>query len=444
VNPFSKAPKTLTITLPPLHPGQREIADCPARFRVAACGRRWGKTRLGIREAVRAALKGERAWWIAPSFPVSTGAWRDLRALVRPLPRVVIREAEREILFSTGGTVRIRSADAPDSLRGEGLDLVIPDEAAFMVESVWTEVLRPALADRRGRALFLSTPRGRNWFWRAYLRGLDEAETEWKSFAAPTGSNPFIPAAEIEAARNTMPERVFRQEFLAEFSDDAGDVFRGVRSCATATALVRGLPGHNYVMGVDWGKTNDFTVLVVFDRASCEMVAFDRFNQIDFVVQRGRLAALAERFKPSRIVAESNSIGVPIIEQLERDGLPVEGFVTTNATKATVIDALALAFERKTIRILPEPALLGELEAFEMTRLPGGALRYAAPEGMHDDTIIATALSLFAAESGGRVFTLDDIGGDGLGRGVWGSVETLEKDAAWTRPPTKSRFGEWE
>jgi hypothetical protein len=383
-----------------LHQGQREVSDSSSRFRVAACGRRWGKSRLGIVEAVRAALKGGRVWWISPSFPVASSAWRELRMLTRRIAGVVIREGEREIGFVSGGAVRVRSADAPDSLRGEGLDFVVMDEAAFMAESVWTEALRPALADRRGRALFLSTPRGKNWFWRAYQRGLDGSDPEWKSFTAPTSSNPFIPAGEVEAARSSVPERIFNQEFLATFSDDAGDVFRDVRLAATATRLDRALSTHDYVMGVDWGKSNDFTVLVVIDSGSCEMVAFDRFNQIDYTVQRGRLAALAGRFNPSRIIAESNSIGVPIIEQLMRDGLPVEPFVTTNASKAEIIDGLALAFEKRTIRILPEPTLLAELEAFEMERLPSGMLRYAAPEGMHDDCVIATALAAWGAQSG--------------------------------------------
>lgn len=438
---FAKAPKVVTITLPPLHAGQREIAESTARFPVVACGRRFGKTLLGIHEAARVSIPGGRSWFISPSYPMSASAWRDARALVRPIPGVVIAEADREIRFTAGGAIRFRSADDPNSLRGDSLDLAVLDENAFMVESVFTEAIRPALADRRGRALFLSTPRGRNHFWRSYLRGLDPEESEWASFSAPTSANPFIPSGEVEAARNTMPERIFRQEFLAEFSDDAGDVFRGVRGSATASPLLRGLPGHNYVMGCDWAKSLDFTVLIVLDRASCEMVAFDRFNQIDYVVQRGRLMALAERFKPSRIVAESNSIGVPIIEELVRAGLPVEAWAATNATKAMVIDALALAFERQAIRILPEPALLAELEAFEMERLPSGMLRYSAPGGMHDDTVIATALALFAAESGGGSFTLADIYGDAGGAG-WGDPESDAKLAAWGSAPTKQR--EWE
>ena len=434
--------KTVTVTLPPLHPAQREIADCPARFRVASCGRRFGKTRLAQREAVKVALDGGRTWWIGPSYVVASSAWRDLRVLVRQIPSVVIREADRELVFPGGGTVRVRSADAPDSLRGDSLDLAIFDEAAFQNESTWVEAIRPCLADRRGRALFLSTPRGRNWFWRAFMRGLDPAETEWASFSAPTSANPYIAPEEIEAARSSLPERVFRQEFLAEASDDAGDVFRGVREAATAVRLEQRLEGHSYGMGIDWGKSNDFTVLTVFDRASGEMVWLDRFNMIDYTVQRGRVMALAERFKPSRIVAESNSVGVPVLEQLSREGLRVTPFVTTNASKAEIIDALALAFERKIIRILPEPVLLSELEAFEMERLPSGLLRYAAAAGGHDDAVISCALGWFASGSGRRSIALVDR--QRVGNPDNAAYPTVASDATWTQPPSRSRGGPFD
>jgi hypothetical protein len=145
-------------------------------------------------------------------------------------------------------------------------------------------------------------------------------------------------------------------------------------------------------MGVDWGKLNDFTVLVVMDVTTRSQAAFDRFNQIDYVVQTSRLRVLAERFQVGTIIAERN-MSEPMIEILVRAGLPVTPFLTTNATKQNAIDALALAFERRDIAILPEPALLSELDAYEAERLSSGLIRYNAPAGMHDDCVIALALA---------------------------------------------------
>jgi phage terminase large subunit-like protein len=342
-------------------------------------------------ECLDAAAKGKRAWWVAPSYKMSEVGWRPLRRLAGQIPGAEIRKVDRQVILPGGGEVTVRSADNPDSLRGEGLDFVVLDECAFMLETAWNEALRPALADRKGRALFISTPKGRNWFWRIWQRAASDGG-EWHGWQFTSYDNPFIADSEIDAAKAMLPDRIFRQEFMAEFIDDAGGVFRRVMDAATAQQQDDPTPGHSYVFGVDWGKHNDFTVITVLDLTDKSLVYFDRFNQIDYVLQAGRLKALAGRFKPTTVVAESNSIGDPVIEQLRRDGLPVTAFNTTSATKTAAIDALALAFEQGSIRILNDPILIGELQAYEMERLPSGQLRYNAPAGMHDDCVMSLAI----------------------------------------------------
>lgn len=245
--------------------------------------------------------------------------------------------------------------------------------------------------------MFISTPKGRNWFWRLYQRGQDHLDNEWASWQRPTSENPYIVTPEIEAARRDLPERIFQQEYLAQFLEDAGGVFRRVMAAATLPETATPVADHQYVMGVDWGKSEDFTVIVVWDVTDQHLVALDRFNQIDYRVQRQRLGAMYERWRPTVIMAETNAMGEPIIEQLRADSLPVRGFTTTNATKAAIIEALSLAFERDAIRIVNDPVLIGELQAYEMTRLPSGNIRYGAPEGMHDDTVMAAAIGYHAA-----------------------------------------------
>lgn len=380
----------LTIALPRLHSGQRAVWEDPARFHVLACGRRWGKSRLGALRCIAEALGGGRAWWVAPSYPMAAVGWRMIKRLAVQIPGVDVRQVDRLVELPTGGSVQVRSADKPDSLRGDGLDYLVMDECAFIKEEAWTEALRPALADRQGRALFISTPKGRNWFWRLWM-GADGEETRAWQFTSY--DNPFISAAEIDAAKAGLPERVFAQEFLAEFLDDAGGVFRRVVEAATATVQEQPVAGHDYAIGVDWGKVNDFTVLTVLDLTTSAVVYVDRFNQIDYQVQLGRLSGLVERFHPLTIIAERNSMGEPLIEQLQRSGLPVQAFQTTNATKTAAIEALALAFERGDISIIPDPHLIAELQAYEMERLPSGLVRYGAPAGMHDDMVMSLALA---------------------------------------------------
>lgn len=381
----------LTVRLPVLHDSQRAIWQHPARFQVVSAGRRFGKSRLASLRCVVAALNGQRAWWVFPSYPMAAVGWRMLKRLAVQIPGIALREVERLIEFPGGGIVQIRSADNPDSLRGESLDELIMDEAAFMREEAWTEALRPTLSDRKGRALFISTPKGRNWFWRAWQLG--QVGDEWMSWQFPTTSNPHIDPAEVEAARRNLPERIFAQEYLAEFIEDGGGVFRRVMEAATAQPEDHADPECEYLIGADWGKLDDFTALAVLNTTRRRLVYLDRFNQIDYVFQLGRLKVLCERFHPASVIAERNSMGEPLIEQLRRDGLPVQGFSTTNASKTGIIEGLALAFERGDLAILNDSILVGELLGYEMERLPGGLMRYGAPSGLHDDTVMALALA---------------------------------------------------
>ena len=179
------------------HAAQKEIHDCPSRFRVVDAGRRFGKTRLGVWECLEVGLQGRRAWWVAPSYPIAQVGWRPLRRIGQQLPGTDVRLAEMSIMLPNGGEVRVRSADNPDSLRGEGLDLAVLDEAAWIKQEAWSEALRPALSDKLGRALFISTPRGRNWFWEQYQRGV-RGDDDYRSFYFPTAANPHIKAAKLK------------------------------------------------------------------------------------------------------------------------------------------------------------------------------------------------------------------------------------------------------
>lgn len=219
----------MTVALPQLHPGQQRVFESEARFKVVCAGRRWGKTRYGVREALRVGLEGGRAWWVAPTYKTAMEGWVPLRQLAGRIPGAKVREADKEVTFPSNGRVAIRSADAPDSLRGAGLDFLVLDEAAFMSERVWHEILRPALADRKGSALFISTPIGFNWFYDLYMQGdvpSGKRLPEWASFHAPTSDNPFIDDAELESALAEVGSHVFSQEFMAEFVEVGGSIFK--------------------------------------------------------------------------------------------------------------------------------------------------------------------------------------------------------------------------
>jgi len=184
-------------------------------------------------------------------------------------------------------------------------------------------------------------------------------------------------------------------------------VFRNLAACMGAhKSTPQEHPGHRIVFGVDWGKQNDYTAIsAMCDDCKCE-VEHDRFNQIDYEFQRGRLVTLAQYWRPSSIIAEANAMGEPIIEQLERQGLPMVHFQTTAQSKPPLIESMALAFERAEYQWIDDPVWTAELEAYERkVSTQTGRSSYSAPEGMHDDTVMARALSLHGMLTGAATVT---------------------------------------
>jgi hypothetical protein len=387
------------ITLPPLHKRQMEIVRSPARFKIAVCGRRFGKTRLGVVACLETALTRQPAWWIGPDYPTASIGWRELLGLAQQIPGTEIQRGERIAEFPGGGWVQVRSAWDPDALRGEGLKRVVVDEAALIAEEAWTQALRPALSDKQGDAFFLTTPKGRNWTYRLWLRGQDTTDADYASWNLPTWENPFIARSEIEGARHDMPDRWFRQEYGAEFLDDAGGVYRGVRA-----ALRTGpAPDGPVFIGGDWAQAADFTVFTAIRGG--RVIDLDRFNGVSWDLQFGRLRAFCQKHGPQRVLLEQNSIGGPLLDRAQRElGFPVEGFVTTGQSKRQLIDSHALAVETGefTMSAVQDedghlepvfPQLVNELEAFEYTLSPSGAVRMQATAGAHDDCVMSAALA---------------------------------------------------
>lgn len=391
----SNAPSSITtIKFKRPHPGQEQVLNSPARFKVVACGRRWGKTELGMTTILLAAwMQNKRCWWLTPTRQMGEQVWRDLKNSIKHLKSIRISETDKRIDFPDGGMIAPRSAHNPDNLRGQGLDLALLDEAAFMEREIWASIIRPMLVTSRGQALLLSTPNGANWFRDLFQLGLDPLQNDWESFHFPTAANPLIPPKELEDIQRLTPDRVWKTEYLARFQNAGGHVFRRIHDAVATIPHPFPQPDHTYIAGIDWGRNNDFTAIAVIDATDSKMIALERFNQIGWELQRSRLKNLVEHWQPNIIWAEANSIGEPNIDALIREGLPIKPFITTSKSKPPLIESLALAIERGDIRLLNDPVLLNELENYTLERLPGGSYRYGAPPGSHDDTVIATALA---------------------------------------------------
>ena len=213
-----------------LHEKQAEVFYNDCRFRVVVAGRRFGKTKLSMLTMLAWATKKlQKIWYVAPTYRMAKQImWNDLKANV-PLEWVTkIRENELSMEFRNGSVISLRGADKPDSLRGVSLDFLVLDEFQDIAGETWTTVLRPTLADRRGYALFIGTPKGYNHLYKLYNMGQiksKQMKKEWMSWQFPTITSPFIPRSEIEAARRDMDEKSFRQEFLGSFESMSGRVY---------------------------------------------------------------------------------------------------------------------------------------------------------------------------------------------------------------------------
>ena len=213
-----------------LHEKQAEVFYNPCRFRVVVAGRRFGKTKLSMLVMLAWATKKlQKIWYVAPTYRMAKQImWNDLKSNV-PMEWVSkIRENELSMEFRNGSVISLRGADKPDSLRGVSLDFLVLDEFQDIAADTWTTVLRPTLADRRGNALFIGTPKGYNQLYKLYKVGQNKAnqlKKEWMSWQFPTITSPFIPKSEIEAARRDMDEKSYRAEFLASFESMSGRVY---------------------------------------------------------------------------------------------------------------------------------------------------------------------------------------------------------------------------
>jgi hypothetical protein len=340
---------------------------------------------------INRALSGQRCWWLSPVYSQSTDVWHQLEATLKPLGAWCnIIYGERNIHFPNGGYIGVRSTHNYQNLRGPGLDFAILDEAAFMHKDVWSAVVRPMLLERRGAALFLSTPYGMNWFHDMFMMGKDDTEPDWNSWQFTSYDSPLIADDELADIKRSTPQRTFEEEYLAEFKADGGAVFRGVDKVCIGQKR-EPYEGH-FVFGVDWGRDVDFTVISVWDVDTLTEVDRDRYNQIGWHHQRERLKMLYDKWQPSIILAEHNSIGSPNIEELQREGLPVQPFMTTGRSKPPLIESFALAIEKQECTLLDDQLGKMEMLSYQLTRLKSGGYSYDAPSGKHDDIVIACAL----------------------------------------------------
>lgn len=367
-------------------------------------GRRWGKSTMGGSTGLSCGFHGAKVGWISPTYKNSRPLWRFIEQHCRPLDGYLrLSRVDQVVEFpESAGLVALFSAENAAGVRGWDLDLLIVDEAASIAEDIVEEVLEPTLADRDGIGMYIGTPHGRNWFWRGTLAAQADETGYSHAWTAPSSANP-MPTIQraAELAKERLSDRIYRQEWLAEFIEDGAGVFRRVREQSTGIPIPGPESGHTYVIGCDWGQVEDYTVFSVIDATTGREVWLERFRRVEYTLAIERLKTLHARYKPTMVIPELNSIGRPVVEQLRRANIRIMPFTMSNASKHAVVESLAVALERGDVTLLSDPAGIAEMEAFESDRTPGGMVRYGAPSGVHDDIVVARCLAWSGASRPG-------------------------------------------
>lgn len=207
---------------------QQEVWKNQERFQVIAAGRRCGKSRYAAWRMIVAALEDSpgEVWYIG----LTQGNARDIMwNLLMDLARPVIKSSHinnLQITLVNGRVISLKGSDRPDTMRGASLKLAVLDEAAFMKPSVWEEIIRPALADQKGKAVFIGTPEGRNWFYDLYLYGDQSGDPDWASYHFTSYDNEMLDPEEINSAKKSMSTHIFNQEFMASFNAKESELFK--------------------------------------------------------------------------------------------------------------------------------------------------------------------------------------------------------------------------
>lgn len=351
---------------------------------------------------------------INPTYnPQGKETFRVVRMMLAPLVTHVINTPPMEIHMGDD-IMYFFTMDSEQLLRGGQFDKLYINEAGLIARlgPIWAEVFLPMLADRSGSAWIQGTPKGKNDFFHFHLRGQDDVnedgtKNDWRAFQYPTHSNPFIKREELDMLKREMSEDIYRQEVLAEFLDTGGVVFKGLAAMMERSKhTTRLLPQADHCrIGLDLGRHNDFTVLVALSPDN-RVIGFDRFNQIDWVVQKQRIRAFCMRYR-GKIIMDSTGLGDPIYADLVNQGLAVKPVKFSNDRKKQMVQNLQLLIEDGVLFVPPDglsmsdPAhdlgpLWKELSAYTFDVTPSGNVRYGAPAGMHDDAV--TALFLACSE----------------------------------------------
>lgn len=376
------------------------INQSPNKYFVLNIGRQFGKTMLAMNQLYYWMFNhvGCKCAWVSPVYKQSKKVFEEMVLAFEGTG--LIEKNATELTIKVGkSSLQFFSAERYDNIRGFTFDYLVCDEFAFMDEAAWTEVLRATVLVKGKKVLLISTPKGKNHFYNLF--NLDGVNDQYKSFRMSSYDNPLINPSEIDDAKLTLPDHVFRQEYLAEFIDGGAGIF--------SPKYKESSGGAKFYGGVDLGRADDYSVLSILNEKG-EQVYLNRWRHDTWSNITRQISEQINRFNAT-VNVEVNSIGDALIDQIKsqcKNPYNVHPFVTSAKSKNDIIESLAVATQTDAVTFLPIDWLQKEFDVFSFEyNAKSRTVKYGAPYGFHDDGIMATAMAHAALkESKGANFAV--------------------------------------
>ena len=389
------------------------ILGSKAKFHVACVGRQFGKSLMAMNLVLYWGInKGPvKILWVSPVYSQTDKVQKELMQAIGESGLVKsCNYSSNEITLNNGTTILFRSAERYDNIRGLTCDYGVIDEAAFCKDEAWQEAIRPVFMVRGKKVLFISTPKGKNFFYDLYQLGVSEDYHQYRHYTGTSYDTPYIDPIDITDAKKTLPENVFKQEYLAAFIDSGGEVFSNLDK---NTFSQYPQPIGKVFCGIDLGKQEDYTVATFIDSRG-KVVDIYRSNAQEWTTMVNEIVIRIRKWNATTMI-EVNSIGDVIFEMVKKQWQDSHPFITTSKSKQEIIEGLILDMNDEVIRI-PSPQLFSwlynELSYFTYDYNPKTrSIKYGHPSGQHDDTVISLAIANYNRKQNKTMGTYAVMGG---------------------------------
>lgn len=409
--------QTITFTGFRPHPGQKEVlkgfSSSSHKFCTVSTGRQYGKSLLGINMMLYWTLNNSnvKGGWIAPVYQQSKKVF-DTISLICKKAIVSSNRAELSIKFVNGSSIKFLSSERWDNIRGYSFQYLVVDEAAYIKKVAMSSAILPTLTVTGKKCLLISTPTNKStWFYEYYLKGLKEDDT-YISFTGKSLDNPFADKNFILEQKKSLPDAVFAQEYLGEFSDAGASVFKGVES----VCILKSWPGKakDTFFAIDTGLVDDYSVLTLID-TSGTVRYMDRVTNMPLQDVASRFVKIIKQYSCVNGYIETNGIGRGMYDAI-RGMVKCKDFVTTSDSKTLIIRSLIQDIEEQSIELPSKdlfPDLFIELNGYDYKVNANGRLTFGG-NGVHDDTVMSLAMANHARRtivSAARSFHVGGSGG---------------------------------